>query len=131
MLFKFSQALAKNNLDDNDMSRVASASTLSLSALASTVVVIVNLLLKWTIKYFVSLEGHDTKTDFERRVFTMLSMAYVLNTVVMVSFATFEPRAHTPNCADWPTHVCLALCQPMLLGALVSLKPFESQTHTT
>lgn len=61
----------------------AAVYTFLFSALASTVVVVVNLLLKWTIKYFVGVEGHDTKTDFEKRIFTMLSMAYVLNTVVM------------------------------------------------
>ena len=74
ILLKYVQAQAENE---------AAIFSLLLSAIASTVVVVVNLLLKWTIKYFVSLEGHDTKTDFEIRVFTMLSMAYLLNTVVM------------------------------------------------
>ena len=74
ILLKYVQAQAENE---------AAIFSLILSAIASTVVVVVNLLLKWTIKYFVSLEGHDTKTDFEIRVFTMLSMAYLLNTVVM------------------------------------------------
>ena len=87
VLIKFVQALyTPDNLVKKGIELEADQATVYtflLSALASTVVIVVNLLLKWTIKYFVSLEGHDTKTDFEIRIFTMLSMAYVLNTVVM------------------------------------------------
>ena len=87
VLIKFVQALyTPDNLVKRGIELEADQATVYtflLSALASTVVIVVNLLLKWTIKYFVSLEGHDTKTDFEIRIFTMLSMAYVLNTVVM------------------------------------------------
>ena len=87
VLIKFVQTLyTPDNLLKRGIELTADQATLYtflLSALASTVVVVVNLLLKWTIKYFVGVEGHDTKTDFEKRIFTMLSMAYVLNTVVM------------------------------------------------
>lgn len=73
--------LAKQGVELTELQ--ASVYSLGLSALASGVVVIINLLLKWTIKWLVGLEGHDTKTDFERSVFTKLSMAYILNTVIL------------------------------------------------
>ena len=83
ILLKYVQAQISPDTDTTLTANETAIYSLLLSAIASTVVVVVNLLLKWTIKYFVSLEGHDTKTDFEIRVFTMLSMAYLLNTVVM------------------------------------------------
>lgn len=83
ILLKYVQAQISPDTDTTLTANETAIYSLLLSAIASTVVVVVNLLLKWTIKHFVSLEGHDTKTDFEIRVFTMLSMAYLLNTVVM------------------------------------------------
>ena len=54
-----------------------------LSAGISTVIVVINLLLKLLINMMARREGHDTQTDFERSVFTKLALAYVLNTVVL------------------------------------------------
>ena len=111
VLIKFLQALSTtDSVAERDIAFTTNqAAAVSLSALASTVVVVVNLLLKWTIKYFVSLEGHDTKTDFEKRVFTMLSMAYVLNTVVMpmvLGAVPFGVRYFRVYCLDSDGRLC-------------------------
>eukprot|EP00964_Phaeocystis_antarctica_P074069 scaffold45504_cov70-Phaeocystis_antarctica.AAC.5 len=111
VLIKFLQALSTtDSVAERDIAFTTNqAAAFSLSALASTVVVVVNLLLKWTIKYFVSREGHDTKTDFEKRVFTMLSMAYVLNTVVMpmvLGAVPFGVRYFRVYCLDSDGRLC-------------------------
>ena len=73
--------------DDGVLARVgldnALVVSLSLSVACVLILQVVNQILKGFIRFMVSREGWDTRTDFERSTFTKLSMALVTNSILM------------------------------------------------
>ena len=74
---------ANINIEAETIAKGAKAATDWFSTLAATLVFVANQILKKDITAQTLTEGHPTRTDYERSLFTKLALAYMLNSVIL------------------------------------------------
>ena len=74
---------ANINIEAETIAKGAKAATDSFSTLSATLVFVANQILKKDITAQTLTEGHPTRTDYERSLFTKLALAYMLNSVIL------------------------------------------------
>ena len=78
--------------------------TTALSAISSLVTIGINYALRYIVSALSAREGHDTQTEYERALFTKLSLAYVMNTVIiplLVGIVTSSVVTGNPVDQSW------------------------------